>query len=460
LSGKVALRAAKYSPDKLLRLFFGRPSAPPANRLTTLLAQSASRKFDVTRIIAALLVIGLYYNWYRYPFKINSQDTSPTYADTPVWLSMGKYVLIAAVLLYAVVRRVLQDSPVRITHPPLLGAFSYLAFVPLLTGVALGEAHFIEIGLSFLVPLVLIAFSGWRIDPGYLNKLLALSIYAAIAVEVIQVFLFFQTGRLPALAYSDSFSVRFGSFMDDPNGFGIVIAWMLAFAWTYFKVPSRLVLTVLLGACLLLTQSLTAIAATAIVGVLYLLIAASRGARRLLLVLTASGAALVAAAAVFYTFERQLLELYRLFMLTKAGSIEGHAESLDMFRNTELLSVIGIEPAHDLWGESGYGNLLAFFGLGYLLVYWAVGLAAAWTYLKIVLDEAASPNIRAFAAGALGLLTAVYAASVNLPLSESFPLNLLAATFVGIATAGLVVDNRKGGYPRNEATKEPALSSR
>lgn len=33
--------------------------------------------------IHGALLLALYYNWYRYPFMINSSDTSPTYSDTP-----------------------------------------------------------------------------------------------------------------------------------------------------------------------------------------------------------------------------------------------------------------------------------------------------------------------------------------------------------------------------------------
>ena len=48
------------------------------------------------KLVNFYLFTVFYYNFYRYIFKVNNARTSPTYSDTPLWLSSGKYIIIFA----------------------------------------------------------------------------------------------------------------------------------------------------------------------------------------------------------------------------------------------------------------------------------------------------------------------------------------------------------------------------
>jgi hypothetical protein len=414
---------------------------------------------DLTRVVTALLLIGLYYNWYRYPFQINSTDTSPTYSDTPMWLSLGKYGVIAVVIGFALLARALHRDPVRISSPTLTLAFAYLAVIPLAGGVFLLEPDLAQIGVFFLVPLILAGFQGWRVSAAEINRVLAVGIYLAITVQLLQVVLFFTAGRLPALAYAETISIRFGSFLDDPNGFGLLIVWMLPFTWSYFSRTRAVALTALLLVCLVLTQSLTAAATVLLVSVVFLGLAISGGGRPLLVSLGAIGTATAVGGALAYRFRDPLAALYSVFLLSKEGSITGHGASLEMLRSLRVLNLTGFEPAADAWGESGYGNFVAFFGVLYLIVFLGVVVVAAVTYDRLFRDPRTDYETRAFAGAAFGYLVGICAASINLPTAEIFPLNLFTALLVGLASAGLIfVEEHHHGRSRNAAgdrTTEP-----
>lgn len=415
-------------------------------------ARPVHRARDLTGVVLALLAIALYYNWYRYPFRINSTDTSPTYADTPLWLSLGKYLLVALVLAAAVGARSLDRERVRLLRPLEALAYAYLAAVPIVAGIAVAEPDIAQIGVFFLVPLVLLPFGGWRVEPARINRLVRATVYVAIGVQLLQVALFLTVGRLPALAYTDTVSIRFGSFLDDPNGFGILVAWMLPFTWAYFGWVRSAVLTALLLLSLVLTQSLTAIAVTGVVSAISLAWWATRGGRPLLLTVTATAGLLVAGGALVYRFLDPLSQTWAVFMLSKQGSIVGHAESLEIVRSLRAMSLAGVEPAADSWGESGYANFLAFFGFAYPILYVAVIGRGAAAYFRMFSSPAADRELRAFSAAGLGFLLAVLLANINLPVAEIYPLNLMAALLVALPSAGIVL-----GCPERRATAVAAL---
>ena len=80
-----------YSPFHLLR---GEAKTVPGVSVTKLgHTEEVDNDRLATNAFAALLVIAFYYLGYRYPLRINSSTTSPTYSDTPGWLQVGKYLL-------------------------------------------------------------------------------------------------------------------------------------------------------------------------------------------------------------------------------------------------------------------------------------------------------------------------------------------------------------------------------
>lgn len=416
-------------------------SGDSTEELHALRQKTGAAQRHLGRTVALIMVLGFFYNAYRYPLQINSTDTSPTYSDTPIWLSLGKYVLFAMLLMYGAVGRLAVRTPLRVRHAILVVVYGYLSLYPMVAGSLVLKDKLVTTGIFFLIPLVLLIFYGCIYPYREVNRLLTVAVVIGLISNALQVALFLTVGRLPALAYSDSIMVRFGSFLDDPNGFGVLIAWMLPFAWFHFRPVAAAGATIFLFASLVLTQSLTALITTSAVIVVFLMIGMLSRVQSFFRALIALLVTASVGVATYYWLRAPIADAYALFMLTKRGSIEGHADALDVVREVGLLNVVGWEPFQGSWTESGYINIVGNFGLLYLLVYLAVGVVAMWRYFTIF--RRASGEVRAFAAGGLGLLIATYVGNVNLPLVEVFPVNLFSALILGLASAGFVVPHRE-----------------
>lgn len=392
---------------------------------------------DLDRLVRLLVLLGLYYQWYRYPFQINDSGTSPTYADTPAWISAGKYLLLSAVLGWALLWRV-RGPTIRLPHPLTIVAFLFLALVPMAAGVAVGRVELLESGLFFTASLALFAFAGWTVSARRMDRVLVWAVYLALVVEGIQLILFFAFGRLPALAFANSFLVRFGSFLDDPNSWGMVGIWLLfyaAYRWTGWR---RNLLAGGLFLTLLLTQSLTMVVAFAVVSAVFMTIVIFSRAATFFRAMTVMVLAISLMTAVFLAYQAEISTAYRVFMAAKQGSIDAHAEVLHLFNVISPLGLLGVQPSTSAWGESTYANALVNLGLLYPLVFLGVGALAMLRYFRLLRHPGASRESRAFAAGGLAFLLAVYAGSVTLPMMEQFPVNLLAALHLGLAAGGLL----------------------
>jgi hypothetical protein len=379
--------------------------------------------------VAALLVVA-FYTSYRYPLQINSSTTSPTYSDTPLWLSSGKYLIVGGIFLWTVLRRALLRIPVRVPQPLAVLAFAYLAVVPVAAMVFTRNLTLIEIGFFFLVPIVLLLFAGVRIPVRVVNRCVLVYLYFALVVEAIQVLLLLTIGRLPALAYAGSLSIRFGSNLDDPNGFGLLLAMLMPFAGAYYTGVRRAVLLFLLGVCALLTQSLTALAVLSVVLVVFTTVSASRHIRSAFAVLVSTAAVIAAGAAVWVAYGHEIQNTYRLYMLTKSGSISEHGYALELLRHLRLLNWLGLEPTHRDLSETAYVNILAVLGLPYLLVFLALGVRAAWRVVALLRLPGAGRDVRAFACASAGLLISMYVGCLALPVPAIFPNNLIFITFL------------------------------
>lgn len=390
-------------------------------------------------MVLLIVLLGFYYMWYRYPFQVSSSVTSPTYSDTPAWIALGKYLLLAVILALAAFWRSL-GPPVRLPRPPVLMAYLFLLIVPVVAGLAVERPELVESGVFFAVPLFLFTFTGWRVSVQRLDRLLVWAVYLGLAVEALQIALFLAVGRLPALAFKDSIMVRFGSFLDDPNGWAIIGTWLFFFTvhrwggWKRVLLAGGLVLTIVL------TQSLTGLAifvlASCLFGTVLIFSRAATFFRAMVTVLVA----LTLVGAVVVRFSSEIVMAYSLFMATKRGSIQGHAGVFDVLTLVTPLGLLGVHPSETAWGESAYVNALVNLGLVYVVAFVWVGVSAMVYYFRLFRRPGASTELRAFAAGALAMLVAVYFGSLNLPYMEVYPVNLFAALLLGLASAGLLPD--------------------
>lgn len=402
--------------------------------------RSISKKSLLDSTFALLLVVLLFYNWYRYPFQVSDSGTSVGYQDTPLALKLGKYLLVATLLL-GFLPSVARDAgrqgaaakaSSRVWMLAATG-MAYLMAVPLLMGVFYREPMYFDAAASWGFGLAMLLFGP---KPGKALRLFPRMLRAFGMVSIVfffvEVLLFLAFGRLPALSYSDSIAVRFGGLWDDPNGFALV--WPLIFPlflslrWKY---P-----LILLGVVIwIATQSMTGVASVAVGGIgAATLVVIVRGkvpraavSRLLVSVLAASA---VAAVLVTQIDWRPVFGVVSDFAEMKSGSVEGHLHSIEILNAVNVPAALGFSPVNEV-GESGYVNWLANFGVLYLVAALLVVGASVVRLTKAFSRRADGPGgLVLFAA--LWFLCSCGIGMFNLSLDRIFPINFLATMICGL----------------------------
>jgi hypothetical protein len=381
-----------------------------------------------TNAFAALLVIAFYYLSYRYPLRINSSTTSPTYSDTPGWLQVGKYFLIGIVLAATA----MGVTTRQLSRPKRTGA-SYtltgyglilISVFALVKGSLFGSTDMIVVGLVILPGAFLTSMaSRWKLDSVRLANYVLLYAVISVIAEAIQVLLFRTQGRLPALAYGNSTSIRFGSVLDDPNGFAILVALLLPVVWVTCarSWPRRLVLSASLVIALVLSQSFTGVASVVIAFLIGYLGLKWKSQTR---VVALYWMTLLLATVTWVVFVSNS-DFFARLLSERNGSIVNHGDSLDKLFGVTASSLMGIgSPGAPV--ESSYVNLLDNFGLLFTLVYLLIGIVAIRRLGQTIAQSQYSANL-ALDYGFFFYLIAYLIGSVNLPLDRVFPANLLYA---------------------------------
>lgn len=376
-----------------------------------------------SRLLAIVLILVLYYLSYRYPLQINSSLTSPSYSDTPAALQATKYALYAALAAAVALYFAVSRSRVIFERVPVPSGIVLATIVvtlwPVTQAVLFQRSDLIETGIFFLVPAIML-LAAPSIDVLPLRRILMAFVVVAVLVNIVQIALYLVEGRLPALAYAGTISIRFGSLWDDPNGFAVAIAYLLPIAAGAFRVL-RVPLVILLLGSLVISQSVTGavatVAAVIIVWILQLRIS-SAWIPAFLVVVFASLALRLSTLTSNPVVES--------FIQGKAGSVQGHLAALTVLEELRPEQLLGFSPTTELV-ESGYVDMLGTEGLVFSVIY--VGLL-------IALAVRALRNARAGEAGALArpvhyasatLAVAMLIALVNLPVQSVFPLNALLA---------------------------------
>ena len=387
----------------------------------------------------SLLLVGLVYDSYRYPLRINSTATSPTYADTPPWLSVGKYVIIASLVGALVLALRASGRKIALYKAPYALLYLYLCVVPIFYGIMMHSPEIVEGGFFFMIPLMLHLTAGHRVDVSVCTRFFVAATVLAIVTDALQVTAFLVWARLPALAYNDSIMVRFGGYWDDPNGFGIFLAFLIPFAAEYWRgsIVGGLVILAL-GTCLVLTQSLTAIGAVFLamtaLGIIRL---ASRWRMRWSTL--ALGAALcLAGTLVLYWDWGVLGDLWIEYQGLRMASINAHLLPAGQeIWNLPAASLLGFWPLVPTT-ESGYVNMLGSCGLVYVLALMVAELCGVANYARRLAAGCEDRACTALCSGAICFLTAVFLAEFNLPVDRIFPINLFACLLLGLASGRVI----------------------
>lgn len=399
-----------------------------------------------------LLIVSLYYTWYRYPFRMNSAETSGQYSDTPGWIRALKYVILLAIAIYAWInvnvsnRTMLQYSTRSSGGTLLLSCMASWGFFRAWTN---NDGDLFQLSVLLLCGAFILSMShAWMLDVGRTNGILKSFLLIAIVVEAVQVVLFRVSGRLPALAYEGSVSVRFGSILDDPNTWGILTALLLPIAWLNYRNNRiwRLLIVGVLLSMLILTQSITGIIATVVaVGVLLTARDALGRFESPFFVISLVGlAALVANRIGLTSIVNQVLE-------TKQGSIEQHLDSTTGLMEVGVADLIGVGQDTRFW-ESSYVALLYSAGLVFTVAYVGLGV---WSCVQLRRHALSSSAGAAVYWGFFAYQVAFMVGSVNMRFFDSFPANFLF--ILGICLSGfeecgmrdLSLDDYSDSHPKS-----------
>lgn len=324
------------------------------------------RKKRATFITMLILALYFFYYVYRYILRYNSTDTSPTYNNTPVFLQLLKYVILA-VFIAALFLALINSKVYKRKSTVLLLIFMTLQSVYSLI-VARNEDDAVFILCS--CPAILILIASEEIDVKRIDKLCEFAMKVAVVYELVQIVLYIVSGRLTALAYDTGVitDVRFGSMWDDPNGFAILLSFFIPYAFCKYRSFKRVIYLALLTLFLILTWSLTGIFAFAAVVFLLFLRRIFLDKNKMRAIVRISVIVLVLLAVVITVF---LLAKGKIlyFISSKLGSMQGHLESFDLSR-ISLFTFLGIAPSNR-FVEAGIIGLILHGGIIMLLVfYW------------------------------------------------------------------------------------------
>lgn len=390
-----------------------------------------------TKFINWNILLAFYYLWYRYPLQYNAASTSFSYRNTPFEFAIGKYIIFI-LLLYIFAILTLDRSwlvnfrfkPKDLFYFPLI---LFMAIWPCFVGIVSSSLYLVEIGIFFFLPALFILMrTNDTIDQKKIASLFKTFLFVSIFVNFLQVILFFKFGRLPALAYPGSILVRFGSLWDDPNGFSIMLAFLIPFTWILYKGKLILLLTITLFLCLLATQSLTGIVSfiIAILGTQLLLIIATSKKKYYISFTIIMLVTMVISTIIFQIYHSN--DAVGIFIEAKSGSIEAHRSgAIEMINTASVLNILGLSPI-GIHSEFGWLNILYNLGLFYTLIYVGIIANAILTFL-ISFKQEKNTGKRAFQYGAMVFLLSFTFALFNLPLEAVFPINYLIAILLVIA---------------------------
>ncbi len=369
------------------------------------------------RCMWGALIFCTLYESYRYPFKINSTITSPTYSDTPASLQVAKFIIASLFCMVAagyVPRRLLTFR--NWAFAVLVGCLSSYAMFKAVVAES-GNTAYINAAFWPVAALVL-ALCIRSIRVGALDRYFKFLFFLGLASTAVELFLFVAFGRLPALAYNASIAVRFGAFLDDPNGFAAI--WYLLMGWTYYRFSGgkRILIEAALVFCLLLTQSLTAFVFLLLLGIWMFARYMIKNPRPLLIagVAVFCGAAAATVWSVASGIVAAILEV-------RSGSVSDHLSQFTTARASMGLGWVFGTPAYTPY-ESWWVGSLVNFGVPWYLLNFAV-VATLLVATSRAFRRARSVQRRAVFGGILLFSIYFVVANLNLPLFLVFPVNFL-----------------------------------
>ena len=393
-----------------------------------------SFKKKISYVLLIILNVYLYYYSYRYILKYNSTSTSPTYSDTPTLFKLLKYLLIFVLLLIFILYACKKKIKIRGKRIILFLAVLLLMLQEVYCFIVARGFDQLIFAMCLAPPLLMITFD-YSMDAKFVDKTFEIFVYIAIVYELIQVGLFFLTKRLPALAYDTGVitDVRFGSVWDDPNGFGIFLAFLIPYSYMKFKGIKKIIITLILIGMLGLTWSLTAFLAVAAISVLGIIVSILKDTKRNIVIY------IITIAAIIIGFFAALIKIDSIVTLfeNKMGSITEHLESF-RFNDFTVYQFIGIIPK-TIDFESGGVRLLYIGGILHFILFYGLSITSL-VRLRILARK--SSYSRLYLA-MFWFIIAFLVAGVNLPLMYNFAIYGIYCLFIGYSFIPLYEDEEE-----------------
>jgi len=175
--------------------------------------------------------------------------------------------------------------------------------------------------MAIFLPIVLMKKKQLYVIDKIFHNAIYFCAIALVVMNIIAIMNFILFERLPALGYAGSL-VRFGSFWDDPNGFGF----FASFFTLYFFLERKYLLSSALFLCLLFTVSFSSYLVF-LIGVMLL-------SFKKIIVMGLFLVGMLSFSFAAYIFSDQILALYEL----KSGSIDAHLAYSSTFSYLPLLN--------------------------------------------------------------------------------------------------------------------------
>jgi hypothetical protein len=382
-----------------------------------------------SRVLWMAIILCTVYQSYRYPLQVNSSGTSPTYSDTPFALQAGKYLLAAPLLVAAAIQCFGKIAPLKQWF--IAFAVLLLSSFALLKGTEVHDGVFLELSYWLTLALVL-AWSVDTVQVSSIDRYFKFLLIYALASTIIEVALFITIGRLPALAFEGSLSVRFGGFLDDPNGFAAILLLLLGWSYWRFKGLARLSILGSIVVALLLTQSWTALGFLALLVFVWISIALSK--RPL-------PAVIAVCACTVFTFvlaNRQRLspgEFLENVLLMKQGSISDHSFPWEHWASQWTGWALLGDSTYNPY-ESWWAGALVNFGVIWYMVF--LGVIGVLIFSLRDAFSKARGEARPIYLGLLILGCYFVFGSFNLPFPRIFPVNFIFYLFGFLAAFGKI----------------------
>jgi hypothetical protein len=370
------------------------------------------------RCLWGILLFCTVYESYRYPLQMSFTGTSPTYSNTPLVIQLGKFlvtVLVCLITVPGITKRVL---PIRkwtlvVLEIWMAGYLIFKAFI-----MESGDRSSYLIAAFWPIAALVIVLSADEVTVDALDRYFRFVLIYALGSTALQVFLFLAIGRLPALGYPNSFSVRFGGFLDDPNAFSVLLYMLIGWVYYRFSGIKRFALEAALVLCVLITQSLTAIGFLALLTLLFVGYHLIRRPKPILLI------SIAAIFAVILSFIwSPLVDIVTGVMETKSGSVDTHLSQVGLLQGDLGLWWLFGAPSLQIY-ESWWTGSPVNFGFPWFLICFGVVATLAFSGFR-ALRKAQSSRHKAVIAGIFMLSCYFTVGCTNLPFFQIFPANFV-----------------------------------